>query len=60
MPLLISNTLTVPGKKNGEIKIVNVSGKGAMVYQWSEDETTWVEVGEAIGQGGGGGNWSNW
>lgn len=52
--VLDESALTVPGKKNGEIKIVNVSGKGAMVYQWSEDETTWVEVGEAIGQGGGG------
>lgn len=48
------SVLTTPGKKAGEVKIVNVTGKGPMVYQWSADDATWIEVGEAIGQGSGG------
>ena len=42
--------LSKPGAKDGAIKVVNVEGRGAIVYQWKQAETTWEELGEAVGR----------
>ena len=42
--------LTEPGKKEGQVMVVNVEGKGPTAYQWSEEASTWVEVGSVMGK----------
>ena len=37
--------LTVPGKKEGEVKMLRIGDK-VSAYQWSSADTTWVEIGE--------------
>jgi hypothetical protein len=32
------------GRKEGETKVVNVRGKGAQVFQWSEEAREWKYV----------------
>ena len=42
--------LTVPGKKEGQVLVVNVDGKGPTAYQWSDEAATWLEVGSVMGK----------
>ena len=37
--------LIVPGKKEGEVKMLKIDGK-VSAYQWSAAESTWIEIGE--------------
>lgn len=53
--------LSVPGKKDGENKIVKTAGGTAEVYMWSAAEARWSKVGEVVdnpsgGIGAGGGS----
>eukprot|EP00177_Eucheuma_denticulatum_P007050 GFKZ01012830.1.p1 GENE.GFKZ01012830.1~~GFKZ01012830.1.p1 ORF type:complete len:860 (+),score=128.80 GFKZ01012830.1:155-2581(+) len=40
--------LAVPGKKDGENKIVKTAGGAAEVYMWSAAEARWSKVGEVV------------
>lgn len=44
------SVLRQPGKKEGEIKVVNIPSRGAIVYQWAMSSRSWEEVGEAVGR----------
>ena len=44
------SALTVPGKKDQQVQVVNVEGKGPTAYQWSEDAQTWGGGGQRHGQ----------
>ena len=44
------NELNHPGKKDGEIKIVNIPNRGAIVYKWEHNNQKWIEFGEALGK----------
>eukprot|EP00178_Gracilaria_changii_P001467 TRINITY_DN11_c1_g1_i1.p1 TRINITY_DN11_c1_g1~~TRINITY_DN11_c1_g1_i1.p1 ORF type:complete len:813 (+),score=122.04 TRINITY_DN11_c1_g1_i1:4688-7126(+) len=46
------SALAVPGKKDGENKIVKTS-KGAEVYMWSAADTKWSKVGDVVDGPGG-------
>lgn len=46
------SALEQPGTKNGQVKVINVKGRGPIAYQWDETAPAWVEIGEALGQGG--------
>jgi len=39
-----ASVLQGPGSRPGEVVIVDVPGKGPTVYQWSQDEGSWIEV----------------
>jgi phospholipase A-2-activating protein len=45
-----ADALLVPGQQDGQVMVVNISGRGPIAYQWSQPSTTWIEIGEAIGQ----------
>jgi len=50
------SALQKPGTKNGQVKVLNISGRNVPIaYQWSDDLHEWIEIGEALGAGGGGG-----
>lgn len=50
------SALAVPGTKNGQVKVLNITGRNVPIaYQWSDDLQEWVELGEALGAGGGNG-----
>lgn len=45
--------LLVPGTKNGQVKVLNISGRNVPIaYQWSNDLSEWIEIGEALGSSG--------
>lgn len=47
------DALKQPGKKNGQVKVVNVAGRSVPIaYQWSDDLHEWIEIGEAMGASG--------
>ena len=47
------DALKQPGKKNGQVKVINVAGRNVPIaYQWSDDLAEWVEIGEAMGASG--------
>ena len=51
------SALQKPGTKNGQVKVLNIAGRSVPIaYQWSDDLQEWLEIGEALGAGGGGGS----
>lgn len=45
--------LATPGTKNGQVKVLNISGRPVPIaYQWSADLQEWIEIGEAMGASG--------
>ncbi|CAI2735967.1 unnamed protein product [Schistosoma spindalis] len=40
--------LTRPGKSEGQIMVINDSGR-SVCYQWSSHDTRWIEVGDVVG-----------
>ncbi|KAI0566520.1 WD40-repeat containing protein [Gracilaria domingensis] len=47
------SALAVPGKKDGENKIVKTANGGAEVYMWSVAEKKWSKVGDVVDEPGG-------
>jgi hypothetical protein len=47
---LPQSALQVPGKKPGQVIVVEVPDKGPCVFQWNEPSRKWEFLGEAIGQ----------
>ncbi|CAN8072020.1 unnamed protein product [Agarophyton chilense] len=47
--------LAVPGKKDGENKIVKTTNGGAEVYMWSAADKKWTKVGDVVDEPNGGG-----
>lgn len=42
--------LTQPGEKDGQVKIINHSSKGATVFSWEAASQSWKEIGQALGR----------
>lgn len=42
--------LSLPGKRPGQVVVVDVRGRGPTVYQWDGNDNKWVLVGDALGQ----------
>mmetsp|Transcript_19560 Transcript_19560/g.27448 ORF Transcript_19560/g.27448 Transcript_19560/m.27448 type:complete len:763 (+) Transcript_19560:22-2310(+) len=42
--------LLQPGAQDGEMKVVNVTGRGSFAYKWSSAKMAWEELGEVMGQ----------
>jgi phospholipase A-2-activating protein len=42
--------LAHPGKRDGQVLVVDVRGKGPTVFQWSQAKNRWDEIGAAVGQ----------
>ena len=35
---------------SGDVRVVNMPGKGPTVFQWNAEKANWDEVGQAIGK----------
>lgn len=44
--------LLQPGKKDGDVVVVNVKNRGPMAYQWSLRKLVWEEIGAVQGKVG--------
>jgi hypothetical protein len=44
------SALSQPGRRDGQVLVVDVRGKGPTVFQWRELQRKWEEIGAAVGK----------